>query len=108
MWSTTIEWDAYELMNQLQAHEVPAGVVQKTSDLFSDPQLKHRKHFWFLDHPEIGNHSYDGPSFRFSKTPGELSMPAPVMGQHNEYVYKDLLGMTEEQFVENLINDIFE
>jgi benzylsuccinate CoA-transferase BbsF subunit len=102
MWSTTIEWDAYELMNQLQAHEVPAGVVQKTSDLFSDPQLKHRKHFWFLDH------SYDGPSFRFSKTPGELSMPAPVMGQHNEYVYKDLLGMTEEQFVENLINDIFE
>ena len=43
-----------------------------------------------------------------AKTPGELSMPAPVMGQHNEYVFKDLLGMPEERFVENLINEVFE
>ena len=108
LWATTIEWEAYELMNTLQEREVPAGVVQKTSDLFEDPQLTHRKHFWFLDHPEIGNHSYDGPSFRLSKTPGEISMPAPLMGQHNEYVFKDLLGMSEERFVENLINEVFE
>ena len=108
LWATTIEWEAYELMNTLQEREVPAGVVQKTSDLFEDPQLTHRKHFWFLDHPEIGNHSYDGPSFRLSKTPGEISMPAPLMGQHNEHVFKDLLGMSEERFVENLINEVFE
>ena len=106
--AVTAEWDAYHLMYALQAAGVPAGVVQKTSDLFSDPQLTYRKHFWFLDHAEIGVHSYDGPSFRMSKTPGELVMPAPIMGQHNEYVYKEVLGMSEEEYAEGLVEDVFE
>ncbi|MDP6107612.1 MAG: CoA transferase [Candidatus Brocadiia bacterium] len=106
--AVTAEWDAYHLMYALQAAGVPAGVVQKTSDLFSDPQVAYRKHFWFLDHQEMGVHAYDGPSFRLSKTPGELVMPAPVMGQHNEYVYKEILGMSEEEYVQNLVDNIFE
>tara|TARA_B100000315_G_C14111564_1_gene378414 strand:- start:18 stop:545 length:528 start_codon:yes stop_codon:yes gene_type:complete len=106
--AVTAEWDAYHLMYALQAAGVPAGVVQKTSDLFSDPQVAYRKHFWFLDHQEMGVHAYDGPSFRMSKTPGELTMPAPVMGQHNEFVYKEILGMTEEEYVQDLIDNIFE
>ena len=97
----TQDKDAYELMSQLQAAGVPAGVVQKASDLFEDPQMVHRHHFWNLDHEEIGLHAYDGPSFRLSKTPGELRMPAPCLGQHNEYVYKELLGMSDEE-VEDL------
>ena len=106
--AVTAEWDAYQLMYALQSAGVPAGVVQKTSDLFSDPQVAYRKHFWFLDHQEMGVHAYDGPSFRLSKTPGELVMPAPVMGQHNEYVYKEILGMSEEEYVQNLVDNIFE
>ena len=106
--SVTVEWDAYKLMEALQKAEVPAGVVQKTSDLFDDPQLTHRKHFWFLEHAAIGVHSYDGPSFRMSKTPGELTMAAPILGQHNEYVYKEILGMSEDEYVELLVEDVFE
>jgi len=106
--AVTAERDAYQLMYALQAAGVPAGAVQKTSDLFTDPQLAYRKHFWYQDHAEIGVHAYDGPSFRMSKTPGELTMPAPIMGQHNEMVYKEILGMSEEEYVENLIENVFE
>ena len=43
-----------------------------------------------------------------TKTPGELTMAAPILGQHNEYVYKEILGMSEDEYVELLVEDVFE
>ena len=104
----TCRWDAYDLMHTLQGDGVPASVVQKTSDLFNDPQLEHRHHFCYLDHPEMGHCVYDGPSIRFSETPGELTMAAPCLGQHNEYVYHELLGMSDDEYVACLLEGVFE
>jgi len=93
---------AKEVMEVLQREGVAAGVVQNAADLFEDPQLKHRKHFQVLEHPEIGHHSYEMPAFRLSQTPARLSTPAPCLGQHNEYVCKELLGMSDDEFVQLL------
>jgi len=76
---------------------VPAGVVQHGGDLFDDPQIKHRGHYVPLQHPEIGTQSYESPSFRLSKTPGRPQRPAPLMGQHNDYVFKELLGLSGKE-----------
>ncbi len=99
---------AEELMQRLQTAGVPAGVVQTPEDLRSDPQLAHRGHFWMLDHPTMGRRAYDGPSFRLSETPAELTKAAPLLGEDNEYVYKNLVGMSGEEYIEHLVSGAFE
>ena len=99
---------AEELMGQLQSTGVPAGVVQTPEDLRNDPQLAHRGHFWMLDHPTMGHRAYDGPSFRLSDTPAELTKAAPLLGEDNEYVYKDIVGMSDEEYVEHLVSGAFD
>lgn len=94
------EWtqgrDAQEVMETLQSAGVPAGVVLSAEGQFADAQVKYRNFFRNLDHQVIGRHAYDGFSFELSRTPGSLTA-APTLGQHNEYVYKEILGMTDEE-----------
>ena len=92
----TRERDAQDVMETLQSAGVPAGVVLSAEGQFNDPQVKHRGFFHYLDHQVIGRHAYDGFSFDLSRTPGTLAA-APTLGQHNDYVYKEILGMTDEQ-----------
>ncbi len=99
---------AEDLMRRLQAVGVPAGVVQTPEDLRSDPQLAHRGHFWMLDHPAMGRRAYDGPSFRLSETPGELTKAAPLLGADNERVYKDIVGLSDEEYIGHLVSGAFD
>ena len=92
----TRERDAQDIMEALQSVGVPAGVVLNAEGQFNDRQVKNRGFFHYLDHQVIGRHAYDGFSFDLSRTPGTLTA-APTLGQHNEYVYKKVLGMTDEQ-----------
>jgi crotonobetainyl-CoA:carnitine CoA-transferase CaiB-like acyl-CoA transferase len=101
-------YTSYELMRFLQGFGVPCGVVQSPGDLHSDPQLEHRGRYWTLEHPVMGTRRYDGPAFRLSKTPARLSRPAPCLGEHNEYVYREIVGMPEDEFVELLADGAFE
>ena len=95
-------------MRRMQDAGIAAGVVQSGKDLVEDPQLKHRHHFWYLNHPEMGSCAYDGPPFKLSETPAELRMPAPCLGEHTEYVCTQILGMSDEEFVELLAEGVFE
>ena len=99
---------SFELAEYLQSFGVPAGVVQSPEDMHADPQLNHRGHYWTLNHPVMGMRTYDGPSFRLSKTPGALSKAAPCLGEDNEYVYKKIVGMSDDEFVELLSDGAFE
>ena len=99
---------AEELMERLQSAGVPAGVVQTPEDLRNDPQLAHRGHYWMLDHPTMGHRAYDGPSFRLSETPAELTKAAPLLGEDNEYIYKDIVGMSDDEYVEHLVSGAFD
>lgn len=96
------------VMALLQAAEVDAGVVQDARDLHADPQLSHRHHYWTLSHPETGPATYDGPAYRLSRTPARFHMPAPCLGEHNQFVCCQLLGMSDEDFVELLTEGVFE
>jgi benzylsuccinate CoA-transferase BbsF subunit len=78
-------------------------VVESGEDLVADPQLNHRGTHVTLEHPEIGPHLYQPPPYRFSRTPNELTMPAPCMGQHNDYILKEVLGMSDDEVAELLI-----
>jgi len=93
------------VMSLMQEAGVPAGMVENAEDQVEfDPQLKHRHFFWELDHPEVGKYlSPAGVHFLMSKTEYEL-IRSPVLGEHNDYVYKELLGLSDEE-VEGLVSE---
>ena len=95
-------------MTQMQVAGVAAGVVHNAQGIHSDPQLKHRGHFWQLDHPEMGKHACSGTSFKLSKTPAKPQRPAPCLGRHTEYVCTHFLGMSDEEFIELMGEGVFE
>jgi benzylsuccinate CoA-transferase BbsF subunit len=88
-----------EVMAQLQAVGIAAGVVNNVSDLREDAQLIHRGHFQKVQHPVIGKYTVEMPPARFSKCVAKIRRPAPMLGEHNEYICCQILGMSGEEFV---------
>ena len=62
----------------------------------------------FLDHAEMGRTCYIGFPVKLCKTPGEVRMPSPLLGEHTEYVCTKILGMSDEEFIRLLQAGIFE
>lgn len=93
----TMSYPAEEVMRRMQAGGGAAGLAVDGEDIVNDPQLNHRGTHVIIEHPEIGPHIHQLPPYRLSKTPPEIRMPAPCIGQHNEYILKDVLGMSDEE-----------
>jgi crotonobetainyl-CoA:carnitine CoA-transferase CaiB-like acyl-CoA transferase len=98
----------HEAMAILQEAGVPAGAVQSCEELFTDPQLQHRGHWWTLDHAVIGPHAYDAPAWKLSRTPATGRRPGPALGQHSYEVCHDILGMTDDEIAELGAEGVFE
>ncbi len=82
----------------LQAAGVHAHPVESVADLFGDPQLAARAQWQRQVHAVIGEHSYCGPPFILSETPGEVTKAAPMLGADNEAVFRGLLGLSAEEY----------
>ena len=104
----TQERTPHEAMAALQAAGVPAGAVQTCEELFSDPQLAHRGHWWTLDHAVIGPHAYDAPAWKLSRTPARGLRAGPTLGQHSFEVCRDILGLSEDEIAELSAEGVFE
>ena len=79
--------------------------VAKAQDLFEDEQLQHRGFFSWLKHPENGPVPYEYQStYIMSKTPREINRPSPCLGEHTEYVLKEILDYTDED-ISDFISD---
>ena len=95
------EWtrgqERYALMKRLQGAGIPAGAVQRSSDLLVDPQHAHRGFYRYLDHPEMGNIPYSGHQYRIRGYDNGPRFAAPCLGQHSYEVMSEILGMTEEE-----------
>ncbi|MGI8926949.1 MAG: CaiB/BaiF CoA transferase family protein [Tepidiformaceae bacterium] len=89
-----------ELEAALQAVGVPAHRATNSADALADPQLAHRGHFVHVEHPELGRVAVEGSRLLLSRTPAAVSGHAPLMGEHNERVLRDILGMSEGDVVE--------
>lgn len=81
-------------MQHLQTYGVAAGMVLFENDAYADPHLNARGFFVSLTHPECGTHRYPGILWNMSKTPGAIRRPACCLGEHNDYVYRELLGLS--------------
>lgn len=106
--SWTVNLSANEVSKKLQAFGISAGKVQSFKDVVNDEQLRHRNYFQPLEHAEMGWYDAYAPSYILSRTPAELRLPAPCLGEHTEYICKELLSMSDEEFVELLVDNLFE
>ena len=90
----------------LQAVGVPAHRAATVRDAHEDPQLAHREHWWTSDHPVLGTVSYESPAWRLSDTPPPRPSPSPLLGQHSEYVYRELCGYSETEFQQLIVDGV--
>jgi crotonobetainyl-CoA:carnitine CoA-transferase CaiB-like acyl-CoA transferase len=94
----TRERTPHEAMAILQAAGVPAGAVQLPCEVIEkDPQTRLHHLFPELEHPQFGVTRYDGMPARLSRTPGGPYRHGPLFGEHNDYVYGELLGMSDDE-----------
>ncbi|MDO8491861.1 MAG: CoA transferase [Dehalococcoidia bacterium] len=98
----TLDRTAEQLEAMLQAAGIASAVVADTEDLVSDPQLRSQGYFKKLKHSVVGEHLYRTMGFTMSRTPPELERPGPALGEHNEYVFKELLHMTDDEIADAL------
>jgi crotonobetainyl-CoA:carnitine CoA-transferase CaiB-like acyl-CoA transferase len=98
------EWtaaqDDYELMHRLQAAGVPAAPVLEASRMFDDPHLRARDFFKTQTQADAGTFEYVGPLWKFPETPVEFYQPPVMLGEHNDYVYRELLGYSDAEIEE--------
>jgi len=93
----TCQRDKYEIMRILQEAGIASAPVLNCSEVVSNPHMQHREFFQKITHPVTGTHCLHGFPVRFSKTPLESLKPSPTLGQHNEYILKTILKMTDEE-----------
>ena len=94
----TREREHVEAQRLLQEAGVPAGAVLDDAEIFEDPHLRERGFFRTVRHPEAGTHDYGFQFYKLSKTPVESRRPAPLLGEHNERYYRELLAVGEEEY----------
>ncbi len=95
-WSKGITTE--QAVNALLEAGCPAAPINTVDKLVNDPHIaKAREMFVEVDHPKAGRMTITGSHLKFSDTPTGVRTPAPVLGQHNEEVYGELLGMSAEE-----------
>jgi len=77
-------------VEQLQKVSVPCGPINDLADVFSDPQLLYRGMYQEIAHPTLGKIKQTGIPIKFSRTPGGLDRPPPLLGEHNQEVLESL------------------
>jgi benzylsuccinate CoA-transferase BbsF subunit len=103
----TVNFTAEEVEGRMQAGGIAAGVVRNARDLCLDQNLRDEDYLWSLKHPVLGSFPHMGQPARMSKTPAQAMLPAPCLGEHTEYVCTQLLGMTDDEFLDLYQTGIF-
>jgi crotonobetainyl-CoA:carnitine CoA-transferase CaiB-like acyl-CoA transferase len=94
----TRDEEAFALFHRLQEAGVAAGPVQNEADVFACPQLAARGFFQRVHHPDAGEHLYPGLSFRMAETSNQFRRHACALGQDNDYVYRELLNVSDIEY----------
>ena len=96
----TKDQDYYDVMEKLQEVGVAAAPSLSSKALFEDRHLKERGIYVQVEHPVIGKDWVVTPPWRLSSTPAGIHRHAPCLAEHNDYVFRRLLGMSPEEIGE--------
>lgn len=89
-----------EVLALMEEHGVPAGLIYRAPEMLDDPHFKARQAIVNVQHPEFGSLTMQNVAPKLSETPGGIRAPSPGLGQHNDEIYRGLLGLTAERCAE--------
>ncbi len=99
----TINYTHYEVMELLQKAGVAAVPSFNSPEIWGDPHLDARGLTVIVDHPALGAQPVLAPPWKLSRTPAEITRHGTMLGEYNEYVFGDLLGLSKEE-ISMLVN----
>jgi benzylsuccinate CoA-transferase BbsF subunit len=97
--SWTSDRTGYEVMEILQKVGVAAIPVLSAPEIFSDPHLQERRFVQEVEHPQIGKRFVFGPPWQIEGEAAEGVKRGPLLGEHNNYVFHDLLSLSTEEIL---------
>jgi crotonobetainyl-CoA:carnitine CoA-transferase CaiB-like acyl-CoA transferase len=90
--------DLDDTVESLTKAGVPAEAVVLPGNIEANPQHQAREFFEELLHPVAGRQRYPGLPFRMAEGPDHwFDDPPPLIGEHNDIVLGDVLGLSEEE-----------
>jgi len=93
-----------DAVKMLVKHDIAAQAVLRVEEQFNDPNFRYRKLHKKVSHPLFGKEVLFNIPWRMSNTRPAIHKSAPLLGEHNEYVYKEVLGISDKEF-KNLKKD---
>jgi crotonobetainyl-CoA:carnitine CoA-transferase CaiB-like acyl-CoA transferase len=96
---------AEDVEASLQVVGVPCHLVATIKDAYDDPHMRHRGFLRKLNHSVMDEHTYYTHGFKMSKVEGDWRT-GPLLGEHNEYVFKEILSMTDDEIADALVEGV--
>ena len=96
----TLRLEDHEATRLLQEAGVPSGPSLDISRVFQEPQLREGGYLTSLQSRDGEFRDMPGLPWQFDGEENPVLSEAPVLGQHNAFVYQDLLGMSEEEMIQ--------
>ena len=93
----TIKYQPYKITDILQKVNVAATPVMNCEDQINDPHFREKKTFIEINHPLVGKELIYGNPMRLNDMPPTIRRNAPAMGEHNDYVLRELLGYSPQE-----------
>jgi benzylsuccinate CoA-transferase BbsF subunit len=84
-------------MDMLQKSGVAAVPAFDSEELFTDPHCQARQCYSPTEHHEEGKLYSVAPPWKFSETPARVTKSAPQLGEDNDYVLRELLGLSKNE-----------
>ena len=92
-----LNYSDYDLMDMLQRAGVAAVPAFDSEELFTDPHCQARQCYVPTQHREEGKLFAVAPPWKFSETPAQVTKAAPQLGEDNDYVLHELLGLSKKE-----------
>ena len=97
-WTRTLS--TREVLARMDEHGVPAGLIYRAPEMLDDPHFKAREAIVTVPHPDFGDLRMQNVAPKLSETPGSVRSPSPELGQHNDEVFLQLLGLAAERYAD--------
>ncbi|MGW1711631.1 CoA transferase, partial [Streptomyces sp. NPDC002206] len=93
-WTSTLP--KWEVLERLNAHNIPCGPILSTKEIIADESLVANEMVVQVEHPERGMFTTVGSPLKLSDSPVDV-VTSPLLGEHNEEVYVGELGLGDEE-----------
>ncbi len=86
----------HEWLRRIEEAGVPGGPMLTLDQVYADPHVHAREMDMIIEHPVAGPVHAIGFPVKYSATPGRITRPAPVLGQHSLQILREL-GVSDEE-----------